>query len=243
MNISWRSVISGLAAAGAFASGMALSAPSQAKAVDLLFVLNLDGMATGTCAGTVCPTPLGTVTVTGDTTSTLDFAIKLAADVNFVAGNAVWFSLSAGNNPVDYTLEAPASGTVNGSPWIWLTPFSTGSFVPGPGADFPGPYTDKVECSAEVLCGTELNFIASGANADNPFVIGSPRGAGAFLNFPVPFVTNLSIAPGTPLCQGEAACTGLVGAPESSTWGMMLLGFAGLGFLGYRKAFKGALTA
>jgi PEP-CTERM motif len=31
--------------------------------------------------------------------------------------------------------------------------------------------------------------------------------------------------------------------PEPSTWAMMLLGFAGLGFLGYRKICKGTLAA
>ena len=31
--------------------------------------------------------------------------------------------------------------------------------------------------------------------------------------------------------------------PEPSTWAMMLLGFAGFGFLGYRKALKGTLAA
>ena len=53
----------------------------------------------------------------------------------------------------------------------------------------------------------------------------------------------MSIAPGTALCPEDTACTGLVGTPEPSTWGMMLLGFAGLGFLGYRKAFKESLAA
>ena len=32
-------------------------------------------------------------------------------------------------------------------------------------------------------------------------------------------------------------------APEPSTWAMMLAGFVGLGFLGYRKACKGSLAA
>jgi hypothetical protein len=31
--------------------------------------------------------------------------------------------------------------------------------------------------------------------------------------------------------------------PEPSTWAMMLLGFAGLGFLGYRKVRQGTLAA
>ena len=34
-----------------------------------------------------------------------------------------------------------------------------------------------------------------------------------------------------------------VGAPEPSTWAMMLLGFAGLGLAGYRTARKGAALA
>ena len=74
-------------------------------------------------------------------------------------------------------------------------------------------------------------------------MIGGPVGAGNFVNLTVPFVANMSIAPGTALCPEDAACTGLVGAPEPSTWGMMLVGFAGLGFLGCRKAFKGRLAA
>jgi hypothetical protein len=98
--------------------------------------------------------------------------------------------------------------------------------------------------TAGSICGTELNFTASGADATHPFVLGQPRpSAGNFANFAVPFVANLSIAPNTTLCPEDTACTGLVGAPEPSTWAMMLLGFAGLGFLGYRKACKGTLAA
>lgn len=36
---------------------------------------------------------------------------------------------------------------------------------------------------------------------------------------------------------------GFATVPEPSTWAMMLAGFAGLGFLGYRKALKGRLAA
>jgi hypothetical protein len=97
-------------------------------------------------------------------------------------------------------LGAPTSGTVGGDAWNWVTPFSTGSFTPAPGADFPGPYADLVQCTtAGNICGTELNFTASGADASDPFVIGEPRGAGNFLNLPVPFAANLSIAPNTAL--------------------------------------------
>ena len=39
---------------------------------------------------------------------------------------------------------------------------------------------------------------------------------------------------------GEPA---VVSAPEPSTWAMMLIGFAGLGFVGYRRARAVALAA
>ena len=101
------SILSGLTAAGVIAGAMALSSPSQAATVDLLFNLNLDGMSTGTCAGIVCATPLGTVTVTGDTTGSLDFSVVLAPDVSFSAGDSFWFDLSAGGNPIAFALEVP----------------------------------------------------------------------------------------------------------------------------------------
>ena len=41
----------------------------------------------------------------------------------------------------------------------------------------------------------------------------------------------------------EIAGTGSIsGVPEPSTWAMMLLGFAGLGFAGYRASRKAALS-
>jgi hypothetical protein len=235
-------VIAGLSA---MAGAMALSSPSQSATVDFDFNLILDGMSTGTCAGTICPTAFGTVAVTGDTTGTLDFSVVLGpdADVSFVAGDSFWFDLSDEGNGITFTLATPTSGTNGGDVWSWVTP-STGTFTPAPGADFPGPYSDLVTCtSTGPLCGTELNFTASGADGAHPFVIGAPLGAGPFLGIPVQFVANLSIAAGTSLCPESTACTGLVGTPELSTWAMMLLGFAGLGFLGYRKARQVTLAA
>jgi hypothetical protein len=245
MNASSPSILSGLAALGVIAGAMALSSPSQAATVDLHMRLYLDGMSTGTCAGTACSTSFGTVTVTGDTTGSLDFSVVLAPDVNFTAGDSFWFDLSAEGNPITFALKAPTSGTVGGEAWNWVTPFSAGAFTPAPGADFPGPYVDLVQCTAAgSVCGTELSFTASGADATHPFVIARPRpSAGTFADFAAPFVANLSVAPGTALCPGATACTGLVAAPEPSTWAMMLLGFAGLGLIGYRKAGKGTLAA
>jgi hypothetical protein len=47
------------------------------------------------------------VTVTRDTTSTLDCSISLSPHVNFGAGDAFWFDLSAGENPITFALEPP----------------------------------------------------------------------------------------------------------------------------------------
>jgi hypothetical protein len=69
-------------------------------------------------------------------------------------------------------------------------------------------------------------------------VIGSPLRHGAFKTFTVPFVADLSVTGGT-LCP-NSTCTGFVGASVPASWGMMLLGFAGLGFIGYRKGKAGA---
>ena len=181
------SILSGLAAAGVIAGAMALSSPSRAATVDLIYHLDLDGMSTGTCAGMKCPTSFGNVTVTGDTTGSLDFSVALSPDVNFSAGHSFWFDLSAGTNPITFALEAPTSGTIGLEAWNWVTPFSTGSFTPAPGTDFPGPYADLVQCTTTGnICGTELNFTASGADATHPFVIGAPRGAGNFAEYPSP---------------------------------------------------------
>ncbi len=44
--------------------------------------------------------------------------------------------------------------------------------------------------------------------------------------------------PGYTFVFGEGIGNGTAAAPEPSTWAMMLLGFAGLGFVGYRQRQK-----
>jgi hypothetical protein len=48
---------------------------------------------------------------------------------------------------------------------------------------------------------------------------------------------------GTIACTTHGALAGLLkGRPEPSTWAMMLLGFMGLGYVGYRRARAGHAT-
>ncbi len=42
-------------------------------------------------------------------------------------------------------------------------------------------------------------------------------------------------------CSGPACGTNVGGVPEPSTWAMMILGFAGVGFMGFRRSRKGRL--
>ncbi len=53
-----------------------------------------------------------------------------------------------------------------------------------------------------------------------------------------PNAYTILVSPGV----GNAPSSGVPGTPEASTWAMMLLGFVGLGFAGYRRAKAGPTT-
>jgi hypothetical protein len=202
---------------------VALTGAGRAATVDISDGLRLSSMTSGSCQGIVCPTPYGNVTVTGDTTTTLTYTVTLASGVSFLGpGDVFYFDLTNGAGSISFSSPTGFSDPVLGS-------YS-------PSGDFPGTYNYEVTCTSS-LCAGPLTFTATTSSSSDPFVIGSPVGGGPFATMVVPFVANLSVAPGTAgLCPGDTACTGLVGAPEPSTWGMMLIAFAGLGFVGYRRA-------
>jgi hypothetical protein len=78
-------------------------------------------------------------------------------------------------------------------------------------------------------------FTANGGSVADPLVIGTPDGHGLFAGIPIAVVADVSVSGhcGAFTCN---AGTGYVGAPEPSTWAMMGLGFAGLGFAAFRRA-------
>jgi hypothetical protein len=95
-----------LAGALALAGATAWSSPGQAEVINALFGLRLDGMSTGTCAGTICPESFGYVHVTGNTDSSLTYTVVLAPDVSFHSTNATSF------NVLFFDLTDPGGGPI-----------------------------------------------------------------------------------------------------------------------------------
>jgi uncharacterized low-complexity protein len=229
-----------LLGAAALAMGsLAYAGPASAGVYDLKY----NGMsAPASCPDGSC----GTVTVTGDPTSSLMIDVALAEGVSF-HGNSndfFYFDVTGGTG---VTITA---ATLTGDPGhtYAFNGIVGGAYQPQSAGNFPGPYNYAAVCTpgskgsdAGNLCGTELKFTINGGSTANPLVLDGPSaGTGDFANIPMLFVADLSVSGSC----GDATCgvgTGLVGAgvvaaPEPSTWAMLGLGFAALGFAGYRKA-------
>ena len=81
--------------------------------------------------------------------------------------------------------------------------------------------------------GTFIIFVPEGYVTDTPL-----SSASTFKNTTL---AELGLTPGTYTFSWDGALTVDVSVPEPSTWAMMALAFAGLGFLAYRK--RGTLVA
>jgi hypothetical protein len=241
-NSIWATVLIAVAA-------LTMASPSQASFVNLTYDLNLNGMSSGTCPGGIC----GTVSIVGDTTSSLAYTVNLATGVSFHAnhtgasgtGDFFYFQLTDPGGPAITFSGLGTNGTIGSPPksYSYNTPTTAGGpFTPNPG-NFPGTYNYEVTCTNDTtgkICNGPLKFTASGATSADPFVIGSPLGGGLFPTDNIAIVADLSVngACGSPCTAG----TGDVGStlvttavPETSTWAMMILGFLGVGYMAYRR--------
>jgi hypothetical protein len=63
----------------------------------------------------------------------------------------------------------------------------------------------------------------------------SGDGAGGVANFGDPPTLSLSLPTGASVTSASGVFANFTAVPEPSTWAMMILGFAGLGFAGYRS--------
>jgi len=116
-------------------------------------------------------------------------------------------------------------------------------FYTGPGAPVTcigvsaGGVVDDYGVLMTLANGDVFDLWSDGGSGDTIYG-GAVATSSAIIDYQDPY-------PGNPAWDGPAAATNLTVAvvPEPSTWAMMLLGFAGLGFAGYRSSRKTAIVA
>jgi hypothetical protein len=239
--------VSSSAAALAFGL-LGFSVNGASASTVLSSTLNLDG-CTGGCSTTATP-DFGTVTISQTATGgNLTFDVKLGSDYTFIQ--------STGH---DSFLFSPAFS------FSYVTPLPTGPNLPGwtptspsGGGDAPfGTFTQGLDFAYCTGTGCpdhghpsdplihELIFSVTVAPT---YALGSlDFGIGTF----PPGSTDSFFSVDVSSSNGKTGDVGAfnisqtnrVGAvPEPSTWAMMLLGFAGIGLMAYRRKSKPALMA
>jgi hypothetical protein len=187
--------------------------------------------------------------VLSDNFSTTDPAADVPVD-NW-AGDSVFVSLPSPSVPGSSSTDLV--GSVNGSNFPSLAPSSTLNAVDLDGSEGTGfsPSGDLQSRSSLALGNYVVSFLLAGNLRGNvPQTTTISIGSESFsLTLPATqgytpfsFVFDGASGPLTFLESGPASQQGSLLAnvsvgtvPEASTWAMMVLGFAGLGFAGYRR--------
>src|ERR1700734_3260408 len=202
-------LVGGLAGLGL----LALMGTSQAA------VLTIDLNDYDTSA--VDPTPgvlMGTMVAT-DVTGGVDVTVTLV--------NAVYFAKTGGHVTIGWNLDTPTAAT-SISPTTPPYTAVTGASPPGCSAGC-GTFTNGLQGT---WTGTSNHF----AGPVSFFLAGITTGD--FLANSKGFMGAIdALGPGDTGGTGEIAGAGSFGppVPEPSTWAMMIIGFAGLAYAGYRK--------
>ena len=141
----------------------------------------------------------------------------------------------ASSNSVQLFLGTPSSTQLIGS--ACLSPFSGANC-----AGLPVQANFSIASPFPLALDTPYNIQMNLFVNANTFVGGTSDSQSAFLD------PGVTINPLFPDARDFtlAFSPGVGGVPEPSTWAMMLLGFAGIGFAGYRRSWKGmavSLTA
>jgi hypothetical protein len=205
------------ACATAIAAALTLGASSAAHAV--VYNLNTD-LCTGGCA--TGPPPFATVTVLQNGAN-LDFTVQLLDSLvfqNSTAFDAFAFSFS--------DKIATVSNIIDNGP---------GTFTSSPVATMQDGFgTFKQGIRTDATGGTTLSFTVAAETIGNLIVSTAPP------------PNNLSLFAADVAGGGGTGNTGnigggvVAGVPEPSTWGMMLIGFVGLGFA-FRQSRRKVLFA
>jgi hypothetical protein len=215
---------------------LGLAGQAQASIVDLSYSLVLDNCTNLCSVG-------GTIHVTGDTTT--ESTTGLLVQVDLTGG--FFQSPSTGLhalvfNPTGATgIQGYVAGVTQGT-------LTTGFSLLAPGSyhqDGFGDFTWAIDMTSRANDVNHLEFVLLGSNIAFG-TTASNSGPTGNQSCPVGGCTSVNVAFAVD-AAGSGGDTGAVGAllttpavPEASTWAMMILGFAGVGFIAYRRRNQGA---
>ncbi len=206
---------------GLLLAAVAALSSNAAHALTVTYKLSVSDPAANLAAG-----PYGTITVVENLNGSLTVTETLAAGFRIHDGNA-------NHNALAFSLVgSPAAVTISG--------VTTGFDAILSGVDAPpfGSYEYALDCTTACGSGFSGGFVGPLSftlSAATPLTAASLQ-ADTYLGQQIFFSSDL---------VGSNGNTGNVGAiispavPEPSTWAMMILGFAGVGFLAYRRRSQG----
>jgi hypothetical protein len=207
---------------GAFAVGMAISSlgltAAANAAVTNIYTLNQDG-----CSSKCSPNSQDNVSVVDDGSGTLDVTLTL------FGGDSIHNNPDANHHALVFDLADAPAIIISGLP----SPFTAnGDQI---AASYKDPSFDsfeydinwpKVRGSKPTITTFSFDMTGVGGGLTLSDIIG---------NGGIYFATDIIGANGNTGNVGANSFTTTGAVPEPSTWAMLLLGFAGLGYAAYRK--------
>jgi hypothetical protein len=188
------------------------------------------------------------------------FSLSTSVNINLVTWDGFAYDyLTPSNNPVSpittswtISISADASGAV-GSPLysitvpsadVTATLLGTSTLPPSLGSLPVYEYQYSLVLPTNFLASSNTNYwfsVVSVQSGDNPeFGWSGGNGTPAVGSTPYDYSPQYDSFTSDFTNQADNRAFALSAVPELSTWGMMLTGFAGLGFVGYRASRKTA---
>jgi len=218
--------ILGLVASLGFFAGLPLTAPARADVVTVNFdALNASG---GAITGAPLTSYLAGFGITLTESSGTSVGI---ADVSNVYGGGVIGATTGNNVLMQSGTTSPASYTLSFATALLSFQFDTVSnitsnLLPAWSAtafDASNVTLSTVGNSSLSVGGDAQTYLLNGPGIESVTFYGNAEGSAGFTNQPIDTLVLTTAV------------------PEPSTWAMLLLGFAGIGFMAYRRKSKPAL--